>query len=154
MDERPKRARLTPLSGELKAMVEWQPTDPTKEKPTKPRRGRRAPTTRTGAIVRGLMRLTVVLVVVGGGIAFVGSLIARHSDKPLSHVLPLSFYFAAAGVGGLAVLGGTTRTANYRALGGRGYDADERARAVGFSGALAALAIVLFAIGIALDYLL
>ncbi|HZE29282.1 MAG TPA: hypothetical protein VE055_04245 [Gaiellaceae bacterium] len=56
--ERRRRARLTPLSGELKAMVEWQPPDPTKqEKRWRRRRERREPTMRRGMILRGLARL-------------------------------------------------------------------------------------------------
>jgi len=60
--ERRRRARLTPLSGELKAMVEWQPPDPTKqEKPGRRRRAKRLPTTRRGVILHGLARLAVLL---------------------------------------------------------------------------------------------
>ena len=43
-------------------MVEWQPPDPTKqEKPGRRRREKRAPTTRREMILRGLLRLALLL---------------------------------------------------------------------------------------------
>jgi hypothetical protein len=157
MEERRRRARLTPLSGELKAMVEWQPPDPTKqEKPPRPRRGKRAPTTRRAVILRGLQRLALLLVGVSGTVVLIAWLVARHWDRSFEHVLPTAFYFAAAGVGALAVLGGTgVGRSSYRYSGGYGANAAlPRQTAVNTSSFFGLLALFLFGLGLGLDYLL
>jgi anti-sigma factor RsiW len=154
--ERRRRARLTPLSGELKAMVEWQPPDPTKqEKPRRRRREKRAPTTRRAVIRRGLLRLVVLLVGVSGTVVLIAWLVARHWNRSFEHALPTAFYFAAAGVGALAVLGGTGVGRSYRYSGGYGADASlPRQTAVNTSAFFGLLALFLFGLGLALDYVL
>ena len=104
-EERRRRARLTPLSGELKEMVEWQPPDPTKqEKPRRRRREKRAPTTRREMILRGLAAARRAARRRCGAVVLIAWLVARHGNRR-SGILPTAFYFAAAGVGTLAVLG-------------------------------------------------
>ena len=153
--ERRRRARLTPLSGELKEMVEWQPPDPTKqEKSRRTRREKRAPTTRRAVILRGLQRLALLLVGVSGTVVLIAWLVARHGNRSFEHVLPTAFYFAAAGVGALAVLGGTGVGRSYRYSGGYGWDAPApRQNAVSTSSFFGLLALFLFGLGLALDYL-
>ena len=89
----------------------------------------------------------------GGGVTLLAWLYARHADKPLSNVLPVAFYIAAAVVGVCAVLGGTSGGRNLGTWGGGGYDRAQRAAAVNMSAVLAFLAIVLFAFGLLLDYI-
>jgi hypothetical protein len=154
--ERRRRARLTPLSGELKAMVEWQPPDPTRqEQPRLRRRQRRAPTTRRGVMLHGLKRLALLLVCVVGAVLLIAWLVAWHWDRSFEQILPTVFYFAGAGVGALAVVGGTGVGRSYRYGGGYGWDAGApRQTAVNTSFFLGLLAAFLFGLGIALDYLL
>jgi hypothetical protein len=151
--ERRRRARLTPLSGELKAMVEWQPPDPTKqEKPGRRRRAKRLPTTRRGVILHGLARLAVLLAGLSGAVALIAWLVARHGHRSFEHLLPTAFYVAAAGVGVVAVLGGTGAGRAYR-YGGYGGDvATPRQTAVNTSFFFGLLAVFLFGVGLALDY--
>jgi hypothetical protein len=149
------RRRLTPLSGELKEMVEWQPPDPAKvEKPPRRRPERRAPTTRGEVVRRGLVRLALLLAVVVGAVLLVDWLVAWHWGRSFEHDLPLAFYFAAAGVGTLAVLGGTRAGRAYR-YGGYAWDVSTpRQTAVNTSFFLGLLAVFLFGVGLALDYLI
>jgi hypothetical protein len=154
MEERRRKARLTPLSGELKAMVEFEPHDLATDDRRCVRPEKRLPSTRREVILRGLVRLAVVLVGVGGGVALIGWLAARHSDKALAHVLPLADYIAAACFGFFAVIGGTSGGRSFRVSGGGGSDAAQRTSAVNTSMLLAGLAIFLFGLGLALDYLL
>jgi hypothetical protein len=154
MEERRRKAQLTPLSGELKAMVEFEPHDPAVDARRRVRTKKRPPATRREVIRRGLLRLAVVLVAVGGGVALIGWLVARHSDRPLAHVLPLAYYIAAACFGFFAVVGGTSGGRSFRVSGGGGYDGAQRASAVNTSMVLAGLAIFLFGLGLALDYVL
>ena len=153
--ERRRRARLTPLSGELKAMVDWQPPDPTKqEKPGRRRKEHRAPTTRRGVLLRGLARLAVLLVGVSGTVVLIAWLVARHWNRSFEHVLPTTFYFSAAGVGVVAVLGGTGMGRSYRSWGGYAADVNTpRQTAVNTSFFFGMLAAFLFGLGLALDYL-
>ena len=150
-----RRRRLTPLSGELKEMVEWQPPDPTKvEKPPRLRRERRAPTTRRGVILHGLLRLTLLLAGVVGAVLLVAELVAWHWGRSFEHDLPTAFYLAGAGVGALAVLGGTGMGRGYR-YGGYGWDVSApRQTAVNTSFFFGLLAVFLFGLGLALDYVL
>ena len=155
-EERRRRARLTPLSGELKEMVEWQPPDPTKqEKPRRRRREKRAPTTRREMILRGLLRLALLLASVIGGVMLIAWFVASHWNRSFERILPTVFYFAAAGVGTLAVLLGTGIGRSYRYSGGYGSDASApRQSAVSTSFFFGLLALFLFGVGLALDYLL
>lgn len=149
-----QRKRFTPMSGELKAMVDFEPHDPAEDERHRVRPQKRAPATRREVIVRGLGRLALVLTGIGGGVALIAWLVARNSDKPVSHVLPTAYYIAAAGIGLFAVVGGTSGGRAFRVSGGGGYDRAERTAAVNWSTFLACLAIFLFALGLALDYLL
>jgi hypothetical protein len=156
MEERRRRERLTPLSGELKEMFDYQPPDPTKvEKPPRRRRERRAPTTRRGMIVHGLVRLALLLGATVGLVVLIAWLVERHSGRPLGDGLPTALYIAGAAVGVLAVLGGTGIGRSYRYGGGSGWDtAAPRQTAVNTSFFFGMLALFLFGLGIALDYLL
>ena len=135
-------------------MVEWQPPDPTtQEQPGRRRREKRLPTTRRGVILRGLARLAVLLAGVSGAVALIAWLVARHGNRSFEHVLPTAFYFAAAVVGIVAVLGGTGAGRSYR-YGGYGADvATSRQTAVNTSAFFGLLAVFLFGLGLALDYL-
>jgi hypothetical protein len=156
MERRRRRDRLTPMSGELQSMFDYEPPDPTKvEKPRRRRRERRAPTTRRAVILRGLVRLALLLGGSVGSVVLIGWLVARHSGSPLGDVLPTAFYFAGAGVGVLAVLGGTGVGRSYRSYGSYGAEASvPRQRAVNSSVFFGLLALFLFGLGLALDYLL
>jgi hypothetical protein len=154
--ERRRKSQLTPMSGEVKAAAEWRPADPVKEaKPRRRRKERRAPATRGAAILHGLKRLALLLTAVAGAVVLVAWLVASHWNRSFSHVLPLAFYFAGAGVGAFAVLGGTGVGRSYRYTGGYGAGAGIRREvAVNTSFFFACLALFLFGAGIALDYLL
>jgi anti-sigma factor RsiW len=156
MERRRRRERLTPMSGELQEMYDYRPPDPTEvEKPKRRRRERRAPTTRGAVILHGLARLALLLGGSVGAVVLVAWLVARHSDSPLGDVLPTAFYFAGAGVGVLAVLGGTGVGRSYRSYGAYGPDASVlRRRAVNSSLFFGLLGLFLFGLGLALDYLL
>jgi hypothetical protein len=129
--------------------------DPTKqEKPRRRRPERRVPTTRRAVILRGLQRLVVLLVGVTGTVVLIAWLVGRHWNRSFEQVLPTAFYFAAAGVGALAVLGGTGVGRSYRYSGGYGWDAAApRQTAVNTSSFFGLLALFLFGLGLALDYL-
>jgi len=144
------------MSGELQEMFDYRPADPTEvEKPKRRRRERRAPTTRRAVILQGLARLALLLGGTSGSVVLIGWLVARHSGRPLADVLPTAFYFAGAGVGGLAVLGGTGVGRSYRYGGGYGWDASApRQSAVNSSVFFGLLAAFLFGLGLMLDYLL
>lgn len=144
------------MSGELQSMFDYEPPDPTKvEKPRRRRRERRAPTTRRAVILQGLARLALLLGGTAGSVVLIGWLVANRSGRPLGDVLPTAFYVAGAGVGALAVLGGTGVGRSYRYSGGYGWDAGApRQSAVNLSVFLGLLAVFLFGLGIALDYLL
>jgi hypothetical protein len=156
MERRRRRERLTPMSGELQEMFDYQPPDPTKvEKPRRRRRERSAPTTRRAVILQGLARLALLVGGTAGSVTLIAWLVARHSGRPLDEVLPTAFYFAGAGVGVLAVLGGTGVGRSYRYTGGYGAEASvPRQRAVNTSAFFGLLAAFLFGLGLALDYLL
>jgi len=141
------------MSGELQSMFDYEPPDPTKvETPRRRRRERRAPTTRRAVILRGLVRLALLLCASAGSVVLIGWLVARHSGSPLGDVLPTAFYFAGAGVGVLAVLGGTGVGRSYRSYGAEA--SVPRQRAVNSSVFFGLLALFLFGLGLALDYLL
>lgn len=142
------------MSGELQAMVDFERHDPTEDERQRRHPKKPPPATRGAVIVRGLGRLALILVAVGGGVTLIAWIVADHSDKPISHVLPAAFYFAAAGFGVFAVLGGTSGGWSLGTWGGGGYDRTQRAAAVNTSAVLACLAIILFAFGLLLDYLL
>lgn len=154
--ERRRRARLTPLSGELKEMVEWQPPDPTKqERRPRGRREHRAPTTRRGVMLHGLKRLALLLACVVGAVLLIDWLVAWHWHRSFEQILPTVFYFAGAALGVLAVLGGTGVGRSYRYSGGAGAEVGApRETAINTSLFFGCLAVFLFGLGIALDYLL
>jgi hypothetical protein len=80
---------------------------------------------------------------------------AGHSGRPLGNGLPTAFYIAGAAVGALAVLGGTGIGRSYRYGSGYGWDTGApRQSAVNMSFFFGMLALFLFGLGIALDYLL
>jgi hypothetical protein len=137
------------MSGELKADVAWAPTDPVKQKPRRRHKRRTPPATRGAAILYGLRRLAFVLVGTGGAVALVAGIVVWRGGGSAAHVFPLAYYFAGAGVGALAVLGGTGVGSAYRYSGRTSRDV-----AFGTSFFLACLAIFLFGLGMALDYLL
>jgi hypothetical protein len=145
---------LTPLSGELKAMVDFEPHDPAEDDRSRVPPPKRAPATGREVMLRGFGRLALVLTGLTGGVALIAWLVARRSDEPLSHVLPTAYYVAAAAFGFFAVVSGTSGGRAFRASGGGGYDRAERAAAVNWSTVMACLAIFLFGLGLALDYLL
>ncbi len=151
--ERQRKRRFTPMSGELKAMVDFEPHDPAEDERQRRRPRKPPPVTRGAIIAHGLARLAVILVLLGGAVTLAAWLYAGHADKPIGDVLPVAFYIAAAGIGVFAVLGGTSGGWSVRAWGGGGYDRAQRAAAVNTSAVLAFLAIVLFAFGLLLDYL-
>ena len=153
MERERQRKRFTPMSGELKAMVDFEPHDPVEDERQRRRPRKPPPATRGAIIAHGLARLAVILFLLGGGVTLLAWLYARHADKPLSNVLPVAFYIAAAVVGVCAVLGGTSGGRNLGTWGGGGYDRAQRAAAVNMSAVLAFLAIVLFAFGLLLDYI-
>lgn len=106
-------------------------------------------------MLHGLKRLALLLVCVVGAVLLIAWLVAWHWDRSFEHILPTVFYFAGAGVGALAVLGGTGVGRSYRYGGGYGWDAGApRQTAVNTSFFLGLLAAFLFGLGIALDYLL
>ena len=152
MERERQRKRFTPMSGELKAMVDFEPHDPAEDERQRRHPRKPPPTTHRAIIARGLVRLAVILVLLGGAVTLAAWLYARHAGEPFSDVLPIAFYIAAAGIGLFAVLGGTSGGWNLRAFGGGGYDRAQRAAAVNTSAVLAFLAIVLFAFGLLLDY--
>jgi hypothetical protein len=154
MERERRRKRFTPMSGELKAMVDFEPHDPAEDERQRRRPRKPLPATRGAIIARGLARLAVILVLLGGAVTLAAWLYARHADEPIGDVLPPAFYIAAAVVGVLAVLSGTSGGWNVRAWGGGGYDRAQRAAAVNTSAVFASLAIVLFALGLLLDYAL
>ena len=151
MERERRRKQFTPMSGELKAMVDFEPHDPAADERRRRRPKKPPPATRGAIITRGLARLAVILVLLGGAVTLAGWLYARHADEPIGDVLPVAFYIAAAGIGLFAVLGGTGGGWNVRAWGG-GYDRAQRAAAVNTSAVLASLGIFLFAFGLLLDY--
>jgi len=134
-------------------MVEWQPPDPTKqEKPPRRRREKRAPTTRREMILRGLVRLLLLLAGTAGAVLLVAWFVASHWNRSFEQILPAAFYVAGAAVGALAVLGGTGVGRSYS--GGYGWEAGApRQHAVNLSAFLGLLAVFLFGLGIALDLL-
>jgi len=152
--ERERKRRFTPMSGELKAMVDFEPHDPAENEQQRRRPRKPLPATRGAIIARGLVRLALILVLLSGAVTLAAWLYARHADEPIGDVLPVAFYIAAAGLGVFAVLGGTSGGWNVRAWGGGGYDRAQRAAAVNTSAVLAFLAIVLFAFGLLLDSVL
>jgi NaMN:DMB phosphoribosyltransferase len=106
-------------------------------------------------IARGLERLVVLLAGVTGVVAAIAWLVARHWNRSFEHVLPTTCYFAAAAVGALAVLGGTGVGRSYRYSGGYGAEVGTaRQTAVNTSSFFGLLALFLFGLGLALDYLL
>jgi hypothetical protein len=150
MDEPRRRTTLTPLSGELREMVEWTPPDPTKEQPQPRRRKeRRLPTTRRGMILRGLRRLALVLGGAAVAVAVIAEIVVWRGGGSAAHVFPLVFYFAAAALGGLAALSGTGTGRAYRYS-----SVPSRESAFSLSLLLGGLALFLFAFGLLLDYLL
>jgi hypothetical protein len=153
MERERRRKQFTPMSGELRAMVDFEPHDPAEDERQRRHPRKPPPATRSAIIVHGLVRLAVILVLLVGGVTLVAWLYARHADEPLSAALPTAFYLAAAGVGVFAVLGGTSGGWDLRRWGGGGYDRTQRAAAVNTSAVLACLAIFLFAFGLLLDYL-
>ena len=153
MERERRRKRFTPMSGELKEMVEFEPHDPAEDDRQRRHPKRPPPSTRGAIIARGLARLAVILVLLGGAVTLAAWLYARHADEPISHVLPTAFYFAAAGIGVFAVLGGTSGGWSLGRWGGGGCDREQRAGALNTSAVLACLAIVLFGLGLLLDYL-
>jgi hypothetical protein len=87
-------------------------------------------------------------------VTLIAWLVASHWNRSFEQILPTAFYFAGAGVGALAVLGGTGMGRSYR-YGGYGLDASTpRQTAVNTSLFFGLLAAFLFGLGIALDYLL
>jgi hypothetical protein len=105
-------------------------------------------------ILRGIARLVVLLVTIVGAVALVDWLVAWHWDRSFEAILPTTFYFAAAAVGIVAVLSGTGAGRAYR-YGGYGADASvPRQTAVNTSFFFGLLALFLFGVGLALDYLL
>ncbi len=154
MEERRERKRLSPMSGELQAMVDYERHDPAEDDRQRRHPKKPPPATRGAVILRGLGRLALILVAIVGGVTLIAWLVADHSDKPISHVLPTAFYFAAAGFGVFAVLGGTSGGWSLRTWGGGGYDRTQRAGAMNASVVFACLAILLFAFGLLLDYVL
>ena len=154
MERERQRKRFTPMSGELKEMVEFEPHDPVEDDRQRRHPKKPPPATSRAIIAHGLARLTVILGLLGGAVTLSAWLYARHADEPIGDVLPTAFYFAAAGIGVFAVLGGTSGGRALGRWGGGGYDREQRTRAVNTSAVLACLAIVLFAFGLLLDYLI
>jgi hypothetical protein len=149
-----ERKRLWPMSGELQAMVDYERHDPAEDDRRRRHPKKPPPATGGAILLHGLARLAVILVPLGGVVTLLAWLYARHADKPVPDVLPIAFYIGAAAVGVFAVLGGTSGGRNIWASGGSGYDRAQRAAAVNTSAVLACLAIILFALGFLLDYVL
>ncbi|HMD10761.1 MAG TPA: hypothetical protein VKG90_00380, partial [Marmoricola sp.] len=62
MERERQRKRFTPMSGELKAMVDFEPHDPAEDERRRRRPKKPPPATRGAIIARGLLRLAVILV--------------------------------------------------------------------------------------------
>jgi hypothetical protein len=136
------------MSGELKATVEWTPTDPVAKKPRRRRREKRLPTTRGGVILHGLRRLVLVLAALSGAVAGGALLYIYLTDSSASSVFPLAFYLSGAAVGAGGLLRGLGTYNEWY------WDRPEREQAFNTSFVYAALGAVLFGLGLALDYLL
>ena len=136
------------MSGELKASVEWAPVDPVAQKPKRRRKRRTPPATRRGAILFGLRRLGLILLGLGGAVAFAAALVIWLGGGSAARVFPLAFYLAGALLGAVAVLGGTgTSSPVY-------WERQSREQAFNSSFVFAGLALLLIAVGFLLDYLL
>ncbi|MDX6508122.1 MAG: hypothetical protein QOG06_2766 [Gaiellaceae bacterium] len=137
------------MSGELRAEAEWAPTDPVQAKPKRRRQRRPPPATHRGVILHGLRRLVLVLIGSAGAVAGIAEIVVWRGGGSPAHVFPLAYYFAGAGVGALAVLGGTGVGGTYRHSG-----RSNREVAFNTSFFFAFLATFLFGVGLTLDYLL
>jgi hypothetical protein len=91
MERERQRKRFTPMSGELKAMVDFEPHDPAEDERRRRRPKKPPPATRGAIIARGLARLAVILVLLGGAVTLAAWLYARHADEPIGDVLPVAF---------------------------------------------------------------
>src|SRR3954452_14757573 len=141
------------MSGELKAMVEWTPPDPPREARRR-RGGGRKPTTRKGVLIHGLRRLGLLLGGVTAALTVTAWLVASRSGRPSGDVLPRPCYFAAGGVGVLAILSGGGLGSSRYSLGYGSEVRVQREQALSMSFFFGFLAAFLFGLGLALDYLL
>jgi hypothetical protein len=59
MEDRRRRARLTPMSGELRATEDWARVEPIDAKPKKERKRKPTPETTVGMLLYGLRRFVL-----------------------------------------------------------------------------------------------
>ena len=144
------------MSGELKSMYDYEPPDPTKvEKPRRRRRERRVPTTRGAVILHGLARLAVLLGGSVGAVVLIGWLVARHSGSPLERCAADGLLHRRCGRRRPRAARRDRRRPLvpllWRLRAGRKRPAATRGQQLVFFGLLA---LFLFGLGLALDYLL
>jgi hypothetical protein len=142
-----RRARLTPLSGELRATEDWVHVEPVEAKPKKRHRHRKRkplPTTTVGMLVYGVRRLVFYTGVICGAIVLAAYLISL-GGRSFIHVLTLAFYLAGAFFGAIAFLGGTAGFDRWN------WNRSERERAFNQSFVFIFFAALMFGIGVALE---
>jgi hypothetical protein len=145
-----RRARLTPMSGELRATEDWAYVEPADAKPEKRRKQEQLPQTTVGVLADGLRRFAVYGSVLVAAVTLGAYLVARLTGRHFAHVLTLAYYFTGAAFGAIAFLTttGAGRTRSYSRT------RSERELAFNQSFVLICFAALMVAIGVALELLL
>jgi hypothetical protein len=142
-----RRARLTPMSGELRATEDWIHVEPVEAKPKKRRKRKPPPQTTLGMLVYGLRRFVLIAGALCLAVALGAYLVAWLGGGRFVHVLTLAFYFAGAFFGAVAFLGGTGPYNRWY------WDRAEREETVNRSFVFICIAALMFGIGVALEVL-
>jgi len=137
-DERRRRA-LTPLESELRAQHATAPAQPSFADRLRRRRARHAPKTLTGAIVLGLVRLTVAALIASGAALLVDHWLHRSSKAVGFYVVGAALLAAAVGM--------SSGLSGRRSYGG----AYERERRVSLSFSYILAGLVVIAVGVAIE---
>ena len=106
------------------------------------------PTTRSGVLLHGLARFTLLLGGLICGVGLIATLIAWLGGASSGRVFPIAFYIAGALLGSAAFFGSTgTYAPEY-------WDRGERERAFNMTFVYGAFAVILIGIGVLLETVL
>jgi hypothetical protein len=140
------------MSGELELQAEWTPQPQPVERP-RPKPAKELPRTWPQVLLAGLVRFTVILVILFVLAALVALLAMHFTDAEAARAFPLTFYLGGAVIIVGAVLGATSGPSpDWMPEGG--YSREEREQGFSSSFAFVAFGVALLGIGVLLDSVL
>lgn len=145
--EERRRRKLTPMTGELRTEMTWEPSEPERQKPKKKKRR----SGRAHVVLAGLRRSAIALVILSALVCGAALLLVTAGDIQPERAFPLAFYIGGA----IIVCGGffgATMGPAADWMPERGFDYEDHASALNRSFVYAVFGVLLIAVGAVVDW--